>query len=154
MNIAGVGAVVLGLSVYLLAVLPRTSPLQVQHCVPAAPPGAQTQASCFSSVNPVYPLLFLASVAGTVIIFYGAFGRSLVFSPVFIAGMIALEYGLSGVVSGAVDPIAETRGPGFFAPLVVIGSVAICFQVYRRLRPKQAGQDGRGGSTPSSARHV
>lgn len=154
MNIAGVGAVVLGLSVYLLAVLPRTSPLQVQHCVPAAPPGAQTQASCFSSVNPVYPLLFVASVAGTVIIFYGAFGRSLVFSPVFVAGMIALEYGLSGVVSGAVDPIAETRGPGFFAPLIVLGTVAICFEVYRRLRHRPEGQNAHGGSKVPPVRHV
>ncbi|MDG6914604.1 MAG: hypothetical protein JRN23_02385 [Nitrososphaerota archaeon] len=144
-NIAGAGAAVLGLSAYLMAVLPRTTPLQVQHCLPAAPPGSEFQASCFSSVNPVYPLLFVASVAGTVLVFYGAFGRSLVFSPVFVAGMIALEYGLSGVVSRAVDPLAVTEGPGFFAPLVVIGTVAVVFQVYRRLL---------AGRSPRAPRHV
>jgi hypothetical protein len=86
-------------------------------------------------VNPLYPIVFLLSAAATVVVFFGAFGKSFIVSPVFVAGMIALEYGLSGVVSGALD--AERAGPidpALFAPLVAIGAAALCFQTYLRLR--------------------
>jgi len=78
---------------------------------------------------------FLLSLAGTVILFYGMFGRSFVVSPVFVVAMIALGYGLSGVVSGSLDAErVSTISPDVFAPLVAIGALALCFQTLRRLR--------------------
>lgn len=135
-NIAAAGAVLLCLSVYVLVALPKVSPLDIRHCVPAAPPEAQVETSCFSSINPIYPVVFILSIVGTVAIFLGAFGRNFVVSPVFVAGMIALEYGLSGVVSSVLAAgtgIGEGN-PEIFAPLIIIGSVAICYQTLRRLR--------------------
>jgi hypothetical protein len=128
--IAGVG--ILCASVTSLLVLPRLSPFELLHCPPAQPSQA---AACFSSVNPLYPIAFLLSAMGTVVIFFGAFGRSFIVSPFFVAGMIALEYGLSGVVSGALDAErAEPIDPAVFAPLVAIGALALSLQTYRRLR--------------------
>ncbi len=124
------GAVLLCTCVLTLVVaLPRTSPFEVIRCVS---PG---QTACFSGVNPAYPFFFLMSVTGMVISFFGVFGRSFVFNPVFVAGTIALAYGLSGVVSAALDAQrAVPVDPAIFGPLIVIGSLAIGFQTYRRLR--------------------
>lgn len=131
--IAGVG--ILCASVAVLLVLPRLSPFELLHCPPEAPAQPSQAATCFSSVNPLYPIVFLLSAAGTVVIFFGAFGKSFVVSPVFVAGMIALEYGLSGVVSGALDAErAQPIDPAVFAPLVAIGALALALQTYRRLR--------------------
>jgi len=135
-SLAIAGAGILCASVALLLVLPRLSPFELLHCPHAAPAQPSKEAAvCFSSVNPLYPIVFLLSAAGTIVIFFGAFGKTFIVSPVFVAGMIALEYGLSGVVSGALD--AERAGPidpAVFAPLVAIGAAALCFQTYRRLR--------------------
>ncbi len=80
----------------------------------------------------------MLSLAGTVILFFGAFGRSFVVSPVFVVAMIALGYGLSGVVSGSLDAErASTISPEVFAPLVGIGALALCFQTLRRLRRRR-----------------
>lgn len=133
-NIAAAGAVLLCLSVYILVALPKVSPLDIHHCVPAAPPQAQGETSCFSSINPIYPVVFILSIVGTVAIFLGAFGKSFVVSPVFAAGIIALEYGLSGVVSSYLDSgTGAGIDPYIFAPLIAIGSLAICYQTLRRL---------------------
>ena len=137
-NIAVAGGALLCASVYLLVTLPKVSPLDIVHCVPAAPPHAQGE-TCFSSVNPVYPVVFLLSVAGTVIIFLGAFGKRFVVSPVFVAGMISLEYGLAGVVSGVLGKGTGVQvDPFVFSPLIAIGGVVICFQTFRRLRLRPA----------------
>src|ERR1700733_1677005 len=134
-SLAIAGAGILCASVALLLVLPRLSPFELLHCPPAAPAQPFQAAPCFSSVNPLYPIVFLLSAAGTVVIFLGVFGRSFIVSPVFVAGVIALEYGLSGVVSGALDAQrANPIDPAVFAPLVAIGAAALCFQIYRRVR--------------------
>ena len=135
-RVAIAGAGILCASVAVLLVLPGLSPFELLHCPPPAAPAQPSQAApCFSSVNPLYPIVFLLSAVGTVVIFFGAFGRSFVASPVFVAGMIALEYGLSGVVSGALDAQrAEPIDPVVFAPLVAIGALALTLQTYRRLR--------------------
>jgi hypothetical protein len=133
MGLAIAGAGILCASVALLLVLPRLSPFELVRCLPAAP--AQPAQACFSSVNPLYPIVFLLSVAGTVVVFFGMFGKGFIVSPVFVAGMIALEYGLSGVVSGTLDAErAQSIDPVVFAPLVAIGALALCFHTYRRLR--------------------
>jgi hypothetical protein len=135
-RLAIAGAGILCASVALLLVLPRLSPFELLHCPPVAPAQPSREAAgCFSMINPLYPIVFLLSVAGTAVIFLGAFGRSFIVSPVFVAGMIALEYGLSGVVSGALDgERAASIDPAVFAPLVAIGALALGFQTYRRLR--------------------
>jgi hypothetical protein len=131
------GAGLLCASVAALIALPGLSPFELLHCPgPLAPPA---QGACFSSVNPAYPAAFLLSLAGTVILFFGAFGRSFIVSPVFVVAMIALGYGLSGVVSGSLDAQrASTISPEVFAPLVAIGALALCFQVIRRVRRRPA----------------
>jgi hypothetical protein len=130
------GAGLLFASVAALVALPSLSPFELLHCPNAVlSPPAQGSPLCFSSVNPAYPAAFLLSLAGTVILFFGAFGRSFVVSPVFVVAMIALGYGLSGVVSGVLDAQrASTMSPVVFAPLVAIGAAALCFQTFRRLR--------------------
>lgn len=135
-RVAAAGAGVLCASVAVLMALPRFSPFELLDCTSSvAVQPSQGGQFCFSSVNPVYPVVFLLSAAGTVVLFFGAFGRSFVVSPVFVAGMIALEYGLSGVVSGALDAQRATSiSPFIFTPLVAIGALALSFQTYRRLR--------------------
>jgi hypothetical protein len=136
-RLAIAGAGILCASVALLLVLPRLSPFELLHCLPPATAQPFQEAPCFSSVNPLYPIVFLVSVAGTVVVFFGVFGKGFIVSPVFVVGMIALEYGLSGVVSGALDAErAEPIDPAVFAPLVVIGALAVCFQALRRLRTR------------------
>jgi hypothetical protein len=140
-RIVAAGAALLCASAFSLAVaLPRLSPFEVLRCIP---PG---QTVCFSGVNPAYPVAFLLSVAGTVMLFFGAFGRGFVVNPVFVAGMIALSYGLSGVVSAVLDTQrATTSAPEVFMPLVAIGAVAIWLQTYRRLRRGSNFAAGRAG---------
>jgi hypothetical protein len=135
---AAAGASLLCVSIVaILVALPRFTPLELLHCIPAAQP--QEGTVCFSSVNPLYPIVFLLSVAGTIILFFGAFGSAFVVSPVFVAGIIALEYGLSGVVSAVLDTERGTPiDPDIFVPLVAIGALAIGFQTYRRLRRRPA----------------
>ncbi len=125
-----VGALLFCASSFVLVVaLPRLSPFEVTHCVP---PG---ETVCFSGVNPAFPAAFLLSVAGAVLLFFGAFGRGFVVSPVFVAGMIAIAYGLSGVVTAVLDAQrANPESPEVFAPLVAVGALAIWLQTYRRLR--------------------
>lgn len=129
-RLAAGGAGLVCASVAALIALPSLSPFEVVHC-----PLAQGAEVCFSSVNPAYPAAFLLSLAGTVVLFFGAFGRSFIVSPVFVVGMIALGYGLSGVVSGSLDAQrASTISPEVFVPLVAIGALALCFQTFRRVR--------------------
>ncbi len=133
-RLAFAGTAVVCVSVAALAVLPKLAPFELVHCSPA-PAQPSQGALCSSSLNLVYPVVFLLSLAGAVVFFFGAFGKGFIVSPVFVIGMIALGYGLSGVVSGALDAErASTIGPAVFAPLVAIGAVALCFQTYRRLR--------------------
>jgi hypothetical protein len=133
-RLTAAGAGLICASVAALVALPSLSPFELVRCAPG-PLSPPTQGACFSSVNPAYPAAFLLSLAGTVVLFFGAFGRSFVANPVFVVAMIALGYGLSGVVSGALDAQrASTISPEVFAPLVAIGASALCLQTFRRLR--------------------
>jgi hypothetical protein len=128
------GAGLLCASVAALIALPGLSPFELVHCTPG-PLSPQSQGACLSSINPAYPVAFLLSLAGTVMLFFGAFGRGFVVSPVFVVAMIALGYGLSGVVSGTLDAErASTMSPEVFVPLVAIGAAALSLQTLRRLR--------------------
>lgn len=134
-RLAVAGAAVVCASVLLLVALPGVAPFKQVNCSAGVVEPSSGGPFCFNSVNPVYPAAFLLQVAGTVVFFFGAFGRRFVFSPVFVAGMIALEYGLSGVVSGTLDAQrASTFSPVIFAPLIAIGAAAIFLQTMRRLR--------------------
>jgi hypothetical protein len=138
-RLAVAGAAVVCASVLLLVALPGVTPFEVVNCSAGVVEPSSGGPFCFNSVNPVYPVVFLFQVAGTVVFFFGKFGKRFIVNPVFVAGMIALEYGLSGVVSGTLDAQrASTFSPVIFAPLVVIGAGAISLQTVRRLRrPRQ-----------------
>jgi len=138
-RLAFAGAAVVCAGVLLLVSLPGVTPFEQVNCSVGVVEPSSGGPFCFNSVNPVYPGLFLLQVAGTIVFFFGAFGKRFIVNPLFVAGMIALEYGLSGVVSGALDAQrANTFSPILFAPLVVIGAGAIALQTVRRLgRPRQ-----------------
>ena len=103
---AALGALLLVGSYLLLALLPAVSPFHVQHCLAS---------SCFSGLNPVYPLIFVVSIAGTAVLFYGVFGRAFVFNRVFAVSMIALEYGLAATVSS----LLSSEDPSLFLPFLI-----------------------------------
>jgi hypothetical protein len=130
-TIASLGAAILLLSAYLLVSLPRYSPLEVPRCTPVAPPLSEVGTSCPSSINLVYPAIYVVSVAGTALIFLGVFGRRFILNPVFVAGMIALEYGLAGVVARSIAGHGTLGDVAIFAPLLMIGGLAISVQAYR-----------------------
>jgi hypothetical protein len=127
-KLAAAGGAVVCLSYFFIfLVMPSVTPFDSVHCL--------TSTQCFNGINPAYPLVFLVSVAGTVVLFFGLFGRRFVFSPVFAIGMIALEYGLAGVVSSS---LGAQSGPNLtpvdFLPFVTIGVVVLGFQRYLQLR--------------------
>lgn len=118
----------------LMAALPKVSPFHVVHCLGS---------SCFSGLNPAYPLLFVATVAGTGLLLFGLFGREFVLTPVFVASMVALEYGLAAIVSS----LLSGDDPLVFSPLVGIGLAGLGLNAYRRLRRGLPGP-GQGASIP------
>jgi hypothetical protein len=119
----------------MLVVLPNVPPFEILRCTSATPAQAPLISSCFSSLSPVYPVAFIVSVAATVALFFGAFGRRFVVSPVFVAGMVALEYGLAGTVAALLDARSGVAvNPLIFAPLVAIGASAVGFHTCRWLR--------------------
>jgi len=119
--------------------MPRFTPFQFLNCTPISPTQSFPEGgtSCFTSLNPAYPVVFLFSVAGTIALLFGLFGKRFIISPLFIIGMIALEYGLSGVVSRLLDTEAPVTGnPVIFTPFISIGTLALCLQAYRDQRPR------------------
>jgi hypothetical protein len=111
------GSLLLG-SYLLLALLPAVSPFHVQRCF---------SSSCFSSLNPVYPFLFVVSILGTAVLFYGLRGRGFVLNRVFVVSMVALEYGLAAIVSA----LLSSEDPSIFLPFLAIGTVGIGYHTYR-----------------------
>lgn len=132
------GAALLLGSYVMLAALPAVTAFEVVRCLPHAPPPSNgSTVSCLSSVNLIYPLVFLVSIGGTVVLFVGIFGGRFVLSPLFVAGMVALEYGLAATASailGGADGVSTN--PLLFSPLVAVGSLALCVHAYRTLRKK------------------
>jgi hypothetical protein len=134
-RLAGAGALVLCVSfAALLIAMPRFTPFEFQTCTPAAPtqsfPQGGTQ--CTSGLNPAYPLVFLLSVAGTVILLVGLFGGRFVLSPASVIGIIALEWGLAAIVSASLGTHSGVGvNPALFSPFVVIGAVVLCIQAIR-----------------------
>ena len=139
-RLAEAGAAVLCASyIALFVVMPRFTPFQLLNCTPIAPTQSFPEGgtSCFTSLNTAYPLVFLVSVAGTVTLLFGLLGRGFVVSPVSVIGMIALEWGLAGVVSASLNTESGVAtNPVIFAPFVALGALVLCFQANRRLRPQ------------------
>ena len=141
LRLAAAGAAVLCASyVALFVVMPRFTPFEFLNCTPISPSQAFPEggSSCFTSLNPApYLLVFLVSVGGTVVMLFGLLGRGFVVSPVSVIGMIALEWGLAGVVSASLNTRSGVAvNPAIFAPYVALGAVVLCFQAFRRLRPR------------------
>ena len=78
-----------------VTLLPYVTPYDLLRCSPS---GGGTQ--CFGSLNLVYPAVFVLSMVGGGLAFYGLFGRGFVLSPLFILGILVLGWGLAGAVFG------------------------------------------------------
>ena len=79
----------------MVTLLPYVTPYDLMRCTPL---GGGTE--CIGSLNPVYPAIFIMSMVGGGLAFYGLFGRGFVLSPIFILGTLAFGWGLAGVVFG------------------------------------------------------
>lgn len=117
----------------LLIVMPALTPFTLVHCVYQTP-GNAPRSECYTGINPDYPVVFIFSIAGTVMLLFGVFGRAYVTSPLFVAGMIALEYGLAGVVSSAQQRTGVGESPLLFAPLLAVGGFVIVLHTIRYVR--------------------
>jgi hypothetical protein len=130
--IAG-AALLLASYLAMLVVIPIAWPLSGTRCTPVP-----VETCVSGGVNLAYPVTFLLSIAGTAAFFFGAFGKSFIVNPVFVAGMVALEYGLAGTVVALEGNIGVATNPAMFSPLVFAGAGAVTFQSYKRLRGRQA----------------
>ena len=80
----------------LMLVLPRLAPFEFLTCSPI-----QGGTGCVEGMNTTYPIMFfLLSVCGTVFFFLGLFGKSFVLNPLFILGLILVEWGSAGLAFG------------------------------------------------------
>lgn len=89
---------------------------------------------CSGSSNPVYPVAFLVSMAGPVVLSFGVFGRRFVLGPLYAVGTLLLGFGSFGVTFGylcdqwsASQPysLCVAYDPEFFAQFIVAGLVLI-----------------------------
>ena len=133
-TVATIGATLLcGGIVTLLILLPAITPFWVLSCSPIVG-GMQ----CFGGPNLIYPIFFLVSMAGAVLLFSGSFGRGFVIAPLFIAGMLLLGWGSAGMIFGYLDSVSnESCGslfslcvsahlnPGPFATAIAGGAILI-----------------------------
>ncbi len=131
------GAAVICASYFaLFAAMPRFTPFQLLNCPPN--PSLQSGGTpCFTSLNFAYPVVFVLSIAGAVLLLFGLFGKGFVVSPVSVVGFVALEWGLATMTSASLNTRGGvTTNPLIFSPFVVIGALVLCLQVYRRRRPQ------------------
>jgi hypothetical protein len=98
-----------------LFVLPRITPFLFSDC--GSLPGGGSV--CSSIFNPIYPLVFVASMWGAVALFHVLFGRNFVLNPLFIIGMLSLSLGLLAVIFGYLDWQWECTQVGFVAVLPI-----------------------------------
>ncbi len=79
-----------------MLVLPSLSPYESFVCS-TTPQGA---GECLGILNPVYLIVFLFSVGGTILFFFGLFGRDFILKPLFIFGLLLLEWNVYGGTFG------------------------------------------------------
>ena len=94
----------------ILVLLPAITPFWVLSCSPIA---GGTQ--CFGGPNLIYPIVFLVSMVGTVLVFSGLFGRGFVTAPLFVAGMLLLGWGSAGIVFGYLDSVSNESCASLFS---------------------------------------
>ena len=114
----------------MVTLLPYITPYDLVKCTPL---GGGTE--CIGSLNLVYPAIFVMSMVGGGLAFYGLFGRGFVLSPLFILGMLALGWGLAGVIFGYEGQLwcrsqafllsCIATNPDFFTPFLVGGLALI-----------------------------
>ena len=119
----------------MLIVMPRFSPITLLHCFFSSS-GDPPRSICETGLNPAYPLVFVLSIAGTVLFFFGVFGWSFVANRLFVIGALALEYGLAGMVASALgSSYGIFASPATtFVPLVLIGAVVLGYHASRFLK--------------------
>jgi hypothetical protein len=89
------GVVLIGGFASVLILLPSITPYEFLNCSPIVG-GMQ----CSSSLNPVYTPAFIISMAGSVVLFFGVFGRRFVLGPLFVIGTLLMGLGSAGVTFG------------------------------------------------------
>ncbi len=123
----------------LLLVLPRVSPYESLACTTA-----QGVRECVGILNPVYVIVFLFSVGGTILLFFGLFSRDFILKPLFIVGLLLLEWSTLGVTFGylSLEWCASANlptsciayHPEFYLLTAVGGALVIFLQSAMRLR--------------------
>ncbi len=89
------GVVLIGGLASALILLPSITPYEFVNCTHII---GGTQ--CSSSANPVYTAAFIISMAGSVVLFFGVFGRRFVLGPLYVIGTLLMGLGSAGVTFG------------------------------------------------------
>ncbi len=124
--------------VTLLLVLPRIAPYEFLICNKVG-----EVRECVGSLNPLYQMVFILSMAGTVLFFFGLFGRAFILARLFIIGMGLLALSLIGLVFGyfgnescSSQPWSSCLAyhPELFSLMAAVGVVLISLQAYIHTR--------------------
>jgi hypothetical protein len=120
-----------------LLVLPNLSPFEFLSCQ-----SVRGGTECSGSINPLYSLTYVVSIAGGLLLFVGLFGASFVRRPLFLFGFILVELGFGPVIFGFLasewcssQPMIScvTTSAAGFLSFVALGSLSIAIQTYRHL---------------------
>jgi hypothetical protein len=98
----------------LLFVLPRVAPYYAESCHPFA-----LGTGCSPGINPLHPMAFVISIAATLLLLFGLFGRGFLRLP-FAFGIILLVLGLFYAVPGFLG----LRACGSGGPVRMCSSMA------------------------------
>jgi len=128
--LAAGSVILIGGLLSVLFLLPRVTPYDILNCSPF-----EGGTQCFGSLNPVYPVVFMISMAGSVVLFFGMFGRRFVLGPLYMIGMLLLGWGSAGVTFGYLglqwcvsQPFALSciaYHSEFYTPAIVAGMTLI-----------------------------
>jgi hypothetical protein len=125
------GTTILCVGLVMLLELPKITPYQFFNC---SPYDGGTQ--CFGSINTVYAAIFVVSMSGAILLFFGLFGRNFILSPLFIIGMLLDAWGLLGIIFGYTGFESCVSGkfpyslcmayhPEATEPFILVGSILI-----------------------------
>ena len=124
-----VGIVILCGGLASLFELPKVTPYEFLKCS-----AYQGGTQCYSNLNPIYSIVFVVSMFGAVLLFFGLFGRAFVLGPFLIVGMLSLSWGLLPVIFGYLSlewckkqifTLCVAYHPEFSEPLLLVGVLLI-----------------------------
>ncbi|MHB1869222.1 MAG: hypothetical protein ACYCPP_09825 [Nitrososphaerales archaeon] len=139
LNVIAIGIVVLCTGLLSLIEMPRITPYEFFNCSPY-----EGGTQCFGSINPIYPIIFIVSMAGAVLVFLGLFGGAFTLGPGFLLGMVFAGFGLAGIIFGyiAFKSCVSGRFPGpelcpayhpeAIEPFVLVGALLLAVNAFWR----------------------